>query len=453
LLPPTFGLVVAVALFPPPTAAAPAARESTVTRKSEGSPKPRTELKLSPDARARLTAPTIKRKPVQFEALRSKDVRDVPANQRPVRRDRDGKLVPWSNTELADELNAIERRLNSQGYSLRSRGTVIHHEHQPDRAKLQAQDQRIRKVAAVKPADTPLTGDRLRARVRGSARPPVRRTLGSGAAHNGMWVQQGSGLHAESEFRWQPSIGEPETASAYVDTHVSFSGALVGSNPGLHGSAVIQAGAYVFGQRLDVARLESKADVGLDGSYDINVAATVVGGFEYHFGAAAKSLSIDQSLALFDAQKSYTTQLPLAGFQVELELTVSSSIDLRYDAELTDSYVFGGLHPQLRVDATAEVFVADSFSLIEAGVSGSVVLLDAKPDLWGYAYHSSEDGKPTLDTYVGGNMSMRLLEGRCALFLEAGSWPLDVRIEQELWDFEGWSYDFPLGEWQHASEP
>lgn len=447
------GLVVLVGLFAPPIAAAPAPRSSTVARESQATPTQRTELQLSPDVKARLTAPTVKRKPRRFEALRSKDVRNIPANKRPMRRDHNGKLVPWSNAELADELNAIERKLNSQGYSLRSRGTVLHHDHQPDRAKLQQQDQRIRKIGSYKPANTPLTGDRLRARVRGAAKPPVRRTLGPGAAHNGMWVQQGPGLHAESDFRWQPSIGEPETASAYIDTRVNFSGALDGSKPGLHGSAVIKAGAYVLGQRVDVARLESKADVGLDGSYDIDVSATVVGGFEYHFDAAAKSLSIDQTLALLNAEQTYATQLSVVGFRVGVDLTITSDIDLRYDVELADSYVVGGLHPHLRIDAAAEVFAEDSFGLVKAGASGSVIVIDVNPDLWGYAYYGSENGKLTLDTYVGGNMKARLLEGRLYLFLDVGAWPFDVRFEHDLWDFDGWSYDSPLGVWQHSIEP
>lgn len=453
-LTPSLILFVMLGAFAPSSAASPAPRGSTVTRVAKRTPPPHRDLKLSPELRARLSAATVTQKPIRFEPISSKDVREnVPARARPMRANTKGKLKPISNVELTDELNAIERKLNGQGYSLRDNRTVAYHEHKPSRVKLEQQVQRVREVASVKPERAPLTVDQLRLKVRGAAKPPrARAPLGSGAINHGMWTHQGSSLHAESDFKWTPSMGEPDTASAFIDTRVHYSGDIDGFESGLHANAVVQAGAYIFGNRVDVARIDARADATVQ-EYEVDVTATLANAYEYplfHRKQSNNPLAISETIELFDYGQTYSTPLGIVGFPVLLEVTVSSALEVSYDAMLGDAYLIGGLEPQLRVEASAEVFI--DMILASAGAGGKVLLVEAAPDLWGYAYFGEQAGKQTINTYVGGTFQVRFLEGRLYLFLELGFWPFELRFEHELWEYEGWEYKFPLSIWDHAVE-
>jgi hypothetical protein len=455
-LTPTLGVLVALGLFAPPSVASPAPRESATTQAAKRTPPPRKEVKLSPEVRARLSAATVTRKPMRFESLTSREVREnISADKRPMRANGKGKFKRVSNADLTDELNALERRLNSQGYSLRDNRTVVYREHRPDRAKLEQQVQRIREVADTKPERAPMTSEQLRATVRDSAKPPARRPLGLGTANNGLWVSQSPELRTDVNFKWTPSTGEPELASAFLDTRANFSASIGGLDPGLHGNVTVQAGAYVLGQRVDVARLESVMNAALDGTYEVDVTATMLGGFEYELYREKKTepFFVDEPLLARDLpgyEQSFATPLFILGFPVEIEVTASPSIEVGYDVLLGEGYVVGGLQSKLTLEASLEVFV-DAF-LAEAGVGGSAVLVSASPDLRGAAYYGENNGKLTVTANVNGWMRFRLLDGRLYMFLDVGFCPLCLSFEYELWNYEGWGYAFPLFKQKYASE-
>lgn len=453
LLTPTLGILVALSLFAQPSDASPAPRESTVTKATKRTPPPRKQLDLSPEVRARLSTATVTRKPVRYVPLATRDVREeVSAEKRPTRVNPKGKPKRVTNAELTDELNAIERRLASHGYSLRDNRTVVYRDHQPNRAKLDQQVQRVRAVAETKPERAPMSGEQLRARVRGQAKPPARRSLGPGAANNGLWVSSGPKLQAQADFQWKPSIGESDSAMAYLDTRANFQGHLDGLDAGLRGQFMVQAGAYVLGERIDVVRFDSGMEMKLDGTRTMDVTVTFPGGYEYPIYEAGPDDSPEagDKLNLFDYEQTFGTKLWIIGYPIDVELTVAPTVTLGYDASFGADYVVAGLQPEITVEATLEVFI-DAF-LASVGAGGSVVLVDAAPDLRGAAYFGDHDGHTTINAYAGGWMHVRFLDGRFYLFLELGLWPFEFRLEHELWEYEGWSYDFPLFRWNSASE-
>lgn len=391
----------------------------------------------------------------------SKEVRSqIPANKRPARATGKAKPKRVSNAELTDELNAIERKLNAQGYSLRDNRTVVLHEHVPDRAKLEKQVREVARVVETKPKRAPLTGSQLRTKVRRAmkpparhqGKPPVRRTVDRGVETNGFWVQQDKIPAASSTIQWTPVIGEADVGSAFLDTHASFSGALGGLDSGLHGSIVVTAGAYVLNHRLDALRVDATMDASLDGRYEAAVTATLAGGFAYplYQDTGTHPIDVGDTLNVFDYDQKYFWIVPVVGYPVTVELTVSPSITVGFDAELDEASLVGSVRPELRLEATLEAYV-DAI-LARAGAGGTAVLISASPELWGAAYFGEEAGQPTVTSYLSGHMKLRCLQGRIYLFVEFGIWPFEFEVEWELMDYPGWEWEYPIFEWSSSND-
>ena len=461
LLTPTIPLVLAVALVTSSSEAAPPSARATEATPANRKPPPRKQLKLSPEVQARLTQPTVTQKPVRHVPFTSKEVRSqIPADKRPARATSKAKPKRLSNAELTNELNAIERKLNAQGYSLRDNRTVLVHEHMPNRAKLDKQVREVARAIEAKPKRAPLTGSQLRAKVRSSVKPParhqgkppVRRTVGPGVETNGFWVQQDTTPAAASAFLWTPVIGEADVGSAFLDTRASFSGAIGGVDSGLHGSIVVTAGAYVLNQRVDALRVDATMDASLDGTYEAAVTATLAGGFEYplYEDTGTHPIAVGDTLNVFDYDQKYSWIVPVVGYPVTLELTVSPSITVGFDAEIDEASLLGSVRPELRLEATLEAYV-DAI-LARAGAGGTAVLISASPELWGAAYFGEDAGQTTVNSYLGGNVRLRCLEGRIYLFVELGIWPFEIELEWELMDYPGWEWTYPIFEWASSKD-
>jgi hypothetical protein len=193
----------------------------------------------------------------------------------------------------------------------------------------------------------------------------------------------------------------------------------------------------------------------LDGIYEVNVTATMLGQFEYELHREKKTepFYVNEPALDFDLpeyEQTFATPLFILAFPVEVEVTVSPSIEVGYYAMLEESFLVGGLQSKLTVEASLEVFV-DAF-LAEAGVGGSAILVSASPDLGGSAYYGENDGKTTVSASVSGWIRFRLLDGRLYMFLDVGFCPLCLSFEYELWSYEGWGYAFPLFKQKYASE-
>jgi hypothetical protein len=460
LLTATIPLVLVVALVTSSSEAAPPIQRGTAATPANRKPPARKQLKLSPEVQARLTQSTATQKPVRHVPFTSKEVRSqIPANKRPARATGKAKPKRVSNTELTNELNAIERKLNAQGYSLRDNRTVVVHEHVPDRVKLEKQVSEVARVVETKPKRAPLTGSQLRAKVRSSvkpprhrAKPPVRRTVGPGIETNGFWVQQDAIPAASSDFQWTPVIGEPDVGSAFLDTRASFSGAIGGIDSGLHGSIVVTAGAYVLNQRLDALRVDATMDASLEGTYEAAVTATLAGGFAYplYQDTGTHPIAVGDTLNVFDYDQKYSWIVPVVGYPVTVELTVSPSITVGFDAELDEASLIGSVRPELRLEATLEAYV-DAI-LARAGAGGTAVLISASPELWGAAYFGEEAGQTTVNSHLSGNVRLRCLEGRIYLFMELGIWPFEIDLEWELMDYPGWEWTYPIFEWSSSHD-
>ncbi|KIG13485.1 hypothetical protein DB30_07997 [Enhygromyxa salina] len=453
-LAPTIPLLVGLALFAPPSEASPPApRQQTDTKAANRTPPPRKVIKLSPEVQQRLSRATVTRKARSYVPLTKQDVRArISADQRPARATAKAKPKRVSNTELTNELNAVERKLNSQGYTLRDNQTVTYHEHQPDHATLEQQVRRIKKVTQTKPARAPSTAKQLRSKVRRTAKPPARRRVGTGANTNGFYAQQDSGS-AAADFGWTPSVGEPAIGSAFLDTRASFSGSIGGMDPGLHGSVVVRAGAYVFNQRVDALRVDATLTGTLDGAYEADVTAMLGGVWEVPLYNKKSTKSIDDtdSRDLFDFDRTFHTQLYIVGYPVDLDLTVHPTLSVAFDLALSDGILIGSLRPEVRVEATLEAYF--NALVAKAGAGGSVVLLAANPELTGTAYLVNEDGQTAVHASVEGWIRCRFLEGRLYAVLDLGVGWFSKRFEHELIDYAGWAVEYPFVEWDSSTSP
>ncbi len=456
-------LLLVTALVATASDAAPPSARTTPARAPDTKPLPRKQIKLSPEVQARLTRPTVKQTPVRHVPFTSREVRaEVPANERPTRSTGKAKPRRLSNAELTKELNEIERKLNAQGYSLRDNRSVVVHEHQPDRAKLDQQVRKIERVVQVKPERAPVSGAQLRAKVRssvkprarGNGKPPARRTGGRGAETNGFWVHQsGPSPAASTGFQWTPQVGEAAVASAFLDTRASFSGELGGLAPGLNGSIVVTAGAHVFNQRLDALRLEASMTASLDGDYEAAVTATLPGGYVYpiHESKGTQPINVDDLLSVFNQEQRIGSTLLVAGFPVTIDLIVNPSLTGGFSAEATGGAVFGELKPKLHIETTLEAYT--DLGLARAGGGGKVVLISATPEISGAVYITERDGQTTIESELSGWLRFGCLEGRIYAFLEIGWGFLSKRFETELMDYDGWSWAYPISYRSSSRDP
>jgi hypothetical protein len=454
-LTPTLPLLLGLALFASPSEASPPApRQQTATKAAKRTPPPRKVIKLSAEVQQRLSRATVTRKPVRHVPLTKQEVRShISADQRPARATAKAKPKRVSNSELTNELNAVERKLNSQGYTLRDNQTVTYHAHQPDRAKLEQQLRRVRDVAKTKPERAPMTGTQLRTKVRRSAKPPARRSVSAGANTNGFWAQQSPGAAAATNFAWMPSVGEPETGSAFLDTRASFSGRIGGMDPGLHGSIVVRGGAYVLNQRVEALRVDATLTGTLDGSYEADVTATLGGMWAYpiYNKKSAQPISDSKALDLFDNDQTFHTKLPIIGYPVDIDLTVHPTISLAFDVELSDGILVGSLRPEVQLEATLEVYY--SALVAKAGAGGRVVLLAASPELTGTAYLAEDDGQTSVHASIEGWVRCHFLEGRLYAFLDFGWGWYSKRFEHELMNYAGWAVEYPVVQWDSSKAP
>ena len=444
-------LLGASAFAPPSEAAQPAPRQGAKTQAAKRTPPPRRQLSLSPQVRQRLNRATAPRKPKTYSPLSKQEVRSsAPSSKRPARTTSKGKAKRLGNAELTKELNAIERKLNSQGYSLRDKQTVLYHEHRPDRAKLQAQTRKVRVVADTKPKRAPLTSDQLRSKVRSSTRPPKRRAPVRGGDVPGFWL--GSDAPAAAvDFGWTPSVGEAEVGSAYLDTRVSFTSSLGGLEPGLHGSMMVKAGGYILGARVDVARFEARVDSSLDGQHSATGVVTLPGGYEYalYDKQGSESVSVTKDLDLYDSDQEFGWVVLIAGYPVSIDLTLSPSLKLKLEAAANDGYVYESFAPQIEVDVTLEAYI--DMLLAEVGAGGSTTLISASPTLAGGAYFGGSESQPSAHAMLTGSVDFEFLKGRVYAFLELGWWIFTTRFEWELWDYDGWKYQHPLFQWDNSN--
>ncbi|WP_106088880.1 hypothetical protein [Enhygromyxa salina] len=390
---------------------------------------------------------------MRYVPLSKKDVRaQTSTEERPTRANKQGKLKRVSSAELTDELNALERKLASQGHSLRDNRTVVYHEHRPDRAKLDKQVQRVRESVQTKPARAPMTREQLRTKVRRSVKAPARRSVRAGSATNGFWAS-GSGPAAHTDFAWAPSIGETEIGAGYVEARASFSASLGGADPGLHGSAVIRAGGSVLNERFEVVRFDAKMDTSSDGTYAATLTATLVDGFQYDIYQknGKQPISVAKAMHLFDVEPKFHTKLFIIGYPVDIDVIITPTINVDFDVQLGEGYLVGSLAPEIRVDAKLEAYF--DAMLIQAGAGGSALLLQAAPDFHGAAFFGDNKGQATAQAYLSGQLSVQFLQGRLYAFIDTGWGRWTKRFETELWNYAGWAYNYPLFEWDSSGEP
>ncbi|NJK31377.1 MAG: hypothetical protein HC927_02575 [Deltaproteobacteria bacterium] len=398
---------------------------------------------MSPEVRERLSRPTTTRKPVKYVPLTKKEVRDrVPTSDRPKRKV-NGNPKRLTNTQLTDELNKIEKQLNTYGYTLRDSAPVKYHEHRPNRAVLEKQEKQARKVADVRPKRAPLSSSQLRDKVRRAAKPPRRAPTQAGGNVNQLWAGQSAAKSSVANFDWRPAFGEDEIASAYLDTTAGFSAELDNYNLDMNGSVVARAGVTILGERLDALRLDAQFS-SHNGAYRTDVELRMLG-YDYPL------IDVDQSktISVYDVYepplsgqdyRAYATKVPIAGYPVDVVLTVTPTVSVGYGAEITGEYLFGYITPNARLDLTLEAYA--DFSLASVGAGGSVALLEVTPNLMGIAYFPEVGGtsKPTAE--IHGAVWAKWLTGRIYLFLTLGWGPLSKRFEYEMLGYEGWSHDF-----------
>ena len=52
--------------------------------------------------------------------------------------------------------------------------------------------------------------------------------------------------------------------------------------------------------------------------------------------------------------------------------------------------------------------------------------------------------------YINGSFRATFLQGRIYAFIDMGLWPLNKREEWELWNYPGWSYEYPIFRWDRS---
>jgi hypothetical protein len=353
-----------------------------------------------------------------------------------------------SNKELTAELNKAERQLNKHGYSLRKKEKVKIREHKPDRALLATQVRSIRKqTAAIKATKARISPKQLRNRVRREAVPVEKIRSLKLSPHNQFFVSPADEpLEASSHFGWAPKMGEPDLAEAFLETNATFRGSTSGLDPGLRGEFVAKAGAYVLDDRYEAARLTARFESDLKGSHDAEIKVSVLGGYEYPIlrEHSDQPIELSKRVPLFADEYEYWAMVYVVGYPVEVTLTVSPEMDVRYNVELEGGRVFAHVTPHFRLDATLEAYV--SAIIASAGAGGRATLLDVKPVVYGSAYLTERDGIPELRTWLFANIRARFLEGSLYAFVRVGIWPFRADFEWELLDYEGWSYTLPVYE-------
>jgi hypothetical protein len=425
-----------VCLFASTSHAAPEGRATTGTKQASKKP-PRKTVVVSKQVQERLAQPTTKKKPLRYEPLTRQEVRKaVPSQQRPARQQASGAPKRLTNTELTNELNAIEKRINAYGYSLRQGGKAVYREHKPNRERLAKQIAKVDEVAGQKPARAPLSESKLRERVRQEAK---RETPARAPVHQA-W---GGGGPAEADWSWRPMLGESDYAAAFLDTQAHVEASLSGSNPGLHASVTASAGGYVLSERFDVVTIHGTFDAGLDGSNRAKVVATLPFGEE-------QVLVDESSQALLTKNENFEipswnlvppleVPLGIVGFPIMLEVVVEPELSVRTDLYVESAILYGAVAPSVEVNVTASAYV-DMF-LVEAGVGGELHLVDVDPLLMGYATFDAGN-RPIAE--IHGWFDAKFLFGRLFAFIELGFWPFEYTFESDIANYAGKMWSFPI---------
>ncbi|MFV8755070.1 hypothetical protein ACNOYE_31355 [Nannocystaceae bacterium ST9] len=423
-----------VCLFVPTSHAAPEGRATTGTKPASKKP-PRKTVVVSKQVQERLAQPTTKKKPLRYEPITRQEVRKaVPSQQRPARQQGSGAPKRVTNTELTNDLNAIEKRINAYGYSLRQGGKTVYREHKPNRERLAKQIAKVDEVAGEKPARAPLSESKLRERVRQEAK----RERPARAPVNQAWGGWGP---VEASWDWRPILGESDYASAFLDTRARFEASLSGSNPGLHGSVTASAGGHFLGERVDVLTVQGSFDAGLDGTNRAKLVATLLYGEEMVLvdETSQTRLSKNREFDLPSWGAWMEVPIGMVGFPIMLEIAVEPKLSVRTDLYVESSILYGVVAPDVEVGVTASAYI-DMF-LAEAGVGGELILIDAQPQLMGYSALDFND-RPIAE--IHGWIDAKFLFGRIFAFLELGFWPFEVTFETDLANYSGTTRSFPI---------
>lgn len=423
-----------VCLFASSSDAAPGGRAATGTKQATKQP-PRKTVVVSKQVQQRLAQPTTKQKPLRYDPFTRQEVRKaVPAQQRPARQQTGAAPKRMTNTELTNELNAIEKRINAYGYSLRQGGKAVYREHKPDRQRLAKQIAKVDEVAGKKPARAPLSESKLRERVRQQAK---RETPARAPVHQSM----GGFGPATASWGWQPMLGETAYAAAFLDTQARFEAALNGSNPGLHGSVSARAGGYFLDERIDVLTVQGSFDAGLDGTNHAKLVATLLYGEEMVLvdETSQSRLSATKEFELPSWGAWMEVPLGMVGFPIMLEISVEPELSVHTELYIESGTLFGVVAPDVEVGVTATAYV-DAF-LAEAGVGGELMLIEAQPTLMGFTALDF-DNRPIAE--IHGWIDAKFLFGRIFAFLELGFWPFSITFETDLANYSGTSRRFPI---------
>lgn len=425
-----------VCLFASSSDAAPGGRAATGTKQATKQP-PRKTVVVSKQVQQRLAQPTTKQKPLRYDPFTRQEVRKaVPAQQRPARQQTGAAPKRMTNTELTNELNAIEKRINAYGYSLRQGGKAVYREHKPDRQRLAKQIAKVDEVAGKKPARAPLSESKLRERVRQQAK---RETPARAPVHQSM----GGFGPATASWGWQPMLGETAYAAAFLDTQARFEAALNGSNPGLHGSVSARAGGYLLGERVEVLAVHGSFDANLDGSNRVKLVATLPFGDEWVLvdESSQTSLSKTETYPLAAWAPSIKAPLSVVGFQIMVDLVVDTELSVRTDLYLDPSLAYGSVSPKIKVAVTGAAYV--DAPLVSAQLNGKLTLLDAEPLLMGFATLDGDAG-PIAEIHAW--IDAKFLFGSLWASLKLGIGSFSTTFESDIVDFTGWTRRFSVFE-------
>lgn len=444
-LPRTLPLLLSLGLLATVSEAAepPPARQVAPAKAPAKGPAVRRQVKLSPEVQERLTRPTVARAPIKYIPLAPRDVRSrVPAKDRP-RQQAAGNARRVSAAQLTEELNAVEKQLSAQGYTLRDNRPVNYHQHQPNRAVIDRQLQQIRAVAEAKPRRKPASSAELRDRVRRQAKPAGRRAAPANAGPLQFLAPQRAGPRAAANFSWTPILGEPEIAAAYFDTRASFTGRAFGADANVRGNIMIEGGALIFNERYRALRIDADFTSRPE-AYEAKVIATFIGGYQRSLvdERSAKPLDTTNQQVLELSAYEFQTTLFIVGFPVDILVTASPTANLDFSASLTAQGAHGHVEGDLRLEATVEAYYDGWIG--QAGAGGTVVLLDLHPDLNGVAYVTQADGPIKMIAEIDGWIRSRFLYGRVYAFLKIGWGFFSRRFEIDLMNYEGWGWNTPV---------
>lgn len=409
--------------------AAPPATKDTSQRASRDTPP---TLRVS--ARSREKMVPERRQARVFKPIRRRDLRgELPrvstdgagAQQQP----------PLTPTAYLEALNAIEAKLAAQGYSLRDPAPERISLYHPDRALLAEQAKRNAANAVPPRGGVRPTLDSLRVEQNATRETRERALRPKPGAGPGSLQPQAI------EKRWGFEYGDPDLLAGFFDLAFRAEGAWVVPNPHVEADGHAAAGFSLMGHRVELASLDGRFKAGTDGKHSAIVTWRWLQQEHLLLDAHSVRPSLNASAGVDLPVRAWERQfpLPVPGIDIQLVVAVTPEAHVGYDVSTDDGSLVVEIRPRLLVTATAEVSV--DVKVVEAGISGVIYILDARPQITAsVALRESNSGRDVVIKGVVHN-ELTLLRGEIEGFVDPVFWP---RKSFVLIESDGLSYSDDL---------